>query len=109
MYPTLRSRGGHQSWWSPSFDLRLEAPASSQALSTQRYSGEVGLAALVPFLAPPNACWSRRSASVSLLPHSHPRMTLLEEPVMRQPPPHYAVPAIINLTHPSGRYNVNFL
>src|SRR5215212_6178433 len=111
MHPTLLSRGGHLSWWSPSFDLRLETPASFQALSPQRYSGEVDLAALVALPALLTVCWSSLSSRVSSLPHSHPkrllsvyhtergppstirsphsshtRMTFLEEPFIYQPP-----------------------
>src|SRR5215213_9880206 len=86
MHPTLLSRGDHQSWWPPSFDLRLETPASFQALSPQRYSDEVDLAALVALPALLTVCWSRRSARVSSLPHSLLKRVLSEYHTERGPP-----------------------
>jgi hypothetical protein len=115
---------------SPSFDVRLETPASCEGFSPQRYSGEVGLAALVTSPALLTLCWSRRSARVNSLPHSHPkcglseyqtergppstirsphsshtRMTLLEEPFIYQPPLLWR--PTDNLAHSRGDYNVN--
>src|SRR5215212_4372953 len=60
------------------FGPPLETPASSQAFSPQRYSGEADLAALVMSPAVLTLCWSRRSARVSSLPHSHPKCVLSE-------------------------------
>lgn len=115
------------------FDVRLETPASCEGFSPQRYSGDVGLAALVTSPALLTLCWSRRSARVSSLPHSHPkcvlseyhtergppstirsphsshtRMTLLEEPFIYQPPLLLWRPTD-SLAHPRGDNNVNLL
>jgi hypothetical protein len=119
--------------WSPSFDVWLETAARFQRLPPQRYSGEVGLAALVVSSALLSLCWSRRSARVSSLPHSHPKCVLSEYHTERGPPstirsPHsshkrmtlfeelfiYQPPLLLwrptdNLAHFRGGYNVNLL